>query len=618
MGVLVSFMADSMLGGLNCSRIYAIVVAFGGSLLFAFVPETFWDRTPHPKKKRPHIRSLTNLLHSRMSLHGDQTKIPSHDGMTPRQERLHRYNVHVEFAEAEAQEKKEGSNQHADKDDYFLAMDVTDPAKAEHTESQRDYTFKTDKHDEKKPPDTLNTHEAPPTVSVIAPDGTKKIEELQGPSEESEKNKVSNQIDGSSESDRPVNSQLSNPGKKKPANLTLGNLPSFSETINKQKKQDEDHNNLTLPGTLDPLPNLRNFNSPYYLDIERNSDYLTHRANDSKSGRRLPFHRSKTSTSQINAESHAHNHPLHRSKTSISQISTEHPIHNHRYIVATDIERGGGPTTPLSQKSTESPTPPRYTAILQSQPPKTFVQALKPWNGRLNHSNWLKVLLRPFVLFTFPSVLWSALVYSLSIGWLIVLSESVSDIYRNKSTYNFSALGTGLVYISPFIGGVLGTAVAGRVSDIIVRYLARRNGGIYEPEFRLVMAIPVAVSTAIGLMGFGWSAEERDQWIVPTLFFGIISFGCSLGSTTAITFCVDSYRQYAGEALVTLNFAKNIFHGLVFSLFFANWLESDGPKKTFLAIGGIQVACLFSTIPMYIYGKRARMWTVRKAWMNRL
>ncbi|KAI9879485.1 MAG: hypothetical protein M1823_006831, partial [Watsoniomyces obsoletus] len=187
----------------------------------------------------------------------------------------------------------------------------------------------------------------------------------------------------------------------------------------------------------------------------------------------------------------------------------------------------------------------------------------------------------------------------------------------NRETYNFSALGVGLIYLSPFIGGVLGTAVAGKLSDVIVQFMARRNGGVYEPEFRLVMAIPIAVSTVAGLMGFGWSVEERDSWIVPTVFFGIISFGCSLGSTTAITFCVDSYREYAGEALVTLNFSKNVFHGLVFSLFFPHWLESNGPKDVFIAIGGIQIACLLTTIPMYIYGKRARMWTVRKRFMDK-
>ncbi|KAG7139881.1 Protein HOL1 like protein [Verticillium longisporum] len=193
----------------------------------------------------------------------------------------------------------------------------------------------------------------------------------------------------------------------------------------------------------------------------------------------------------------------------------------------------------------------------------------------------------------------------------------MSVIYRNSDSYNFTALQTGLVYISPFVGGILGTVVAGKVSDIIVRALARRNGGLYEPEFRLIMAVPILLSTVIGLMGFGWSAEERDHWMVPTFFFGVVSFGCTMGSTTSITYCVDSYRQYAGEALVTLNFSKNILHGLVFSLFVTHWMASDGPKTMFIWLGVIQlIFCLFS-IPMYIFGKRARMWTVRKNFMEK-
>lgn len=254
-------------------------------------------------------------------------------------------------------------------------------------------------------------------------------------------------------------------------------------------------------------PGLHNFNSPFYLGVEeKNTDYL-------KNEHRDP---------EVAA-------PLEKSPTQDLQSPTEQP-------------------NPLL----------RYTTFLKTQPPKSFVQSLRPWNGRLRNDRWLHVAIRPFILFAYPSVLWSTMVYSLSVGWLIVLSESVSIIYRSRDTYNFSALGTGLIYLSPFIGGVLGTAVAGKVSDIIVRFMSRRNGGVYEPEFRLVMAIPVAITTCIGLMGFGWSAAERDKWIVPTVFFGIISFGCSLGSTTAITFCVDSYRQYAGEALVTLNFSKSM------------------------------------------------------------
>ncbi|KAJ5179282.1 hypothetical protein N7492_002492 [Penicillium capsulatum] len=259
----------------------------------------------------------------------------------------------------------------------------------------------------------------------------------------------------------------------------------------------------------------------------------------------------------------------------------------------------------------------QYTNQLRDREKVPYLQMLKVWNGRMTPENWLKIAARPFILFAYPSVLWSTVVYALSVGWLIVLSESVAFIFESKEHYGFTALQAGLIYISPFVGGLLGTAVAGKVSDIIAKFLTRRNGGIYEPEFRLIMAIPIALSTTIGLMGFGWSAQLMNAWIVPTIFFGMISFGCCLGSTTAITFCVDSYRQYAGEALVTLNFSKNVLHGLIFSLFIVDWLEADGSRTVFLAIGGIQLACLLMTIPMYIYGKRARMWTVRKRLMER-
>ena len=338
-------------------------------------------------------------------------------------------------------------------------------------------------------------------------------------------------------------------------------------------------------------PGLHNFNSPFYVAYEKpGTDYLKNEHEDSEALHETP-----------------------------GSCKTNHES------AATNVE-------------SPAAGPQRYTTYLRTQPAKTYKQTLKPWNGRLRHESWLNVAIRPFILFAYPSILWSTLVYSLSIGWLIVLSESVSTVFEDKATYNFTPLQAGLVYISPFIGGVLGTAVAGKVSDIIVRYMSRRNDGVYEPEFRLVMAIPIVVATCIGLMGYGWSAQERDNWIVPTVFFGIISFGCSLGSTTSITFAVDSYRQYAGEALVTLNFSKSkssvpdgqhlalvlilsisdIFHGLVFSLFFNHWLDADGLKDTFVAIGGIQLAfLLISTPAMYIWGKRARMWTVRKNFMEK-
>lgn len=458
-------------------RTVAIVVAFSGALLFFFVPETFWDRTPRPKSRRPTMRnrSVSSLITRRKSRPAENQEVAEADlekVMTARQHRLHESNVHARFDEPEPsaeQDKITG-------DDHRLRV-------------------------------------KPSGIKLPAP--------------------------------------AAHPGQ-----ADASAVENYSGG-----------------------PHLHNLNSPYYVELETNHDYLSHHDSDRAADRS----EADGTSSAITEEKHEVD--LHRAKS-------EEP-----------------PATPKMI---------RYTTNLRQSPPKTYAQTLKPWNGRLSKANWFHVALRPFILFAYPSVLWSTLVYSLSVGWLIVLSESVAHVYQDQDTYNFSSLGIGLVYLSPFIGGVCGTAIAGKVSDIIVQFMARRNGGVYEPEFRLVMALPIALTTAIGLMGFGWSVEERDKWIVPTVFFGIISFGCSLGSTTAITFCVDSYRQYAGEALVTLNFSKNIFHGLVFSLFFPNWLEHDGPKDVFITIGSIQLACLMTTIPMYIYGKRARMWTVRKGFMDKL
>ena len=420
-----------------------MVVGFCFFLMFLFVPETFWDRTPRPRSK------------SRRTALANISKIFSHD------------------SHHEPQDEKQAVYTGGDGALDMRKLAIENSASAAGTGRATIAERRMQKHTQHVgfvdqadlPQDDMDTK----GETELEPSGEGKALHLAPPPDDRQ-------------------------GSSRPLSLASHEHASWVE-----------------PKGEGPLtPALHNFNSPYYVTREKStSDYLSNEHLDAEAAPETP---------------------------------------GSAYIEPA--------TAALSEKS-EVPVGSRYTHLLRNQPPKTYTETLKPWNGRLRNDNWLLVAFRPFILFAYPSILWSTLVYSLSIGWLIVLSESVSTIYENKASYNFTALQTGLVYISPFVGGVLGTAAAGKVSDIIVRWMARRNGGIYEPEFRLVMAIPVAISTCIGLMGYGWSVQEKDKWIVPTVFFGVISFGCALGSTTSITFAVDSYRQYAGEALVTLNFSKS-------------------------------------------------------------
>lgn len=490
--------------------IVAIIVSFGAILLFLFVPETFWDRTPRPsrhnKNHRPRLMSNISLA---SIFHRGHADTHTHEA-APELEKGEKLDVHNTESPTKTKGEKRLSR-HA----HF-----NEPASDD---------------DEIAPGDTGKPNV--PALNLPTPEASETPEPPQTP--------LRVQTDTSLQPSSPGLQPVSSGAQLSPQTSTLS--PQAS---------------ALSPGSAHFSP------GPQYLS-PGDDPFVSYRP------------------------SSGHNH----TRSNSAQFDSVPPSPG----LSVD------PAHPSSG----------YTSFYRSAPPKSFVQTLKPYAGRLSQDNWFKVALRPFILFAYPAILWSSLVYALSVGWLIVLSESVSEIYKSRATYNFTSLQVGLIYISPFIGGILGTAVAGRFSDVIVRWMARRNDGVYEPEFRLLMAIPVTISTVIGLMGYGWSVAEHDAWIVPTVFFGIISFGCCVGSTTAITFAVDSYRQYAGEALVTLNFSKNIFHGLVFSLFFNRWLEHDGSKTVFLALGGIQLGCLLFTIPMYVFGKRARMWTVRKNLMEK-
>lgn len=250
------------------------------------------------------------------------------------------------------------------------------------------------------------------------------------------------------------------------------------------------------------------------------------------------------------------------------------------------------------------------TAKSPNKKGRSFFRKQMIFTGRHSKDSWYKVALRPFFLYAYPAVLFGAIIYSFAVVWLIVLSEVVSNIFTGDG-YRYSEQTVGLFYISPFVGGMLGSLLTGIISDRLIRVLTRKNNGIYEPEFRLPMLIFATLISTLGLMGFGWSSQQKDVWIAPVVFFGCIGFGSSMSSTTAITFTVDSYKMFAAEALVTFNLLKNVL-GFIFSIFNTDALQTRGGKTTFIIYGAVQIFISLFAIPVYIYGKQLRSWTDKK------
>lgn len=228
-------------------------------------------------------------------------------------------------------------------------------------------------------------------------------------------------------------------------------------------------------------------------------------------------------------------------------------------------------------------------------PPLLSKQNLRLFPDRQTSDSLLKLFLRPFPLFLHPGIFWACLIQGLLIGWTVLIGIVLGAIMITPPL-DFNEVQTGYMYTGAFIGALLGFLLAGILSDSSVRFLTKRNGGIYEPEFRLLLVVPQLMFGCAGLYGFGITAADpaRYGWFWPDFFFALEVMGMVLGAVASALYIVDAHREIAIEGFTCLLVFKNVFSfGLTFSGI--GWLGGTGIKPVFLAIASVQVAVCCST-----------------------
>jgi MFS family permease len=223
---------------------------------------------------------------------------------------------------------------------------------------------------------------------------------------------------------------------------------------------------------------------------------------------------------------------------------------------------------------------------------------LSPFNGRKDPTPFWKLLLRPFPLFLHPSIFWAMLTQGLLIGWTVLIGIVLAAIMIGPPLF-FDEVETGYMYGGPVVGAILGFILAGLISDPTARWLTKRNKGIYEPEFRLVLVIPQLIFGCAGLYGFGITAANTVKygWFWPDFFFALVVMGMVLGAVASALYIVDAHREIAVEGFTCLLVFKNIFSfGLTWSGY--GWLVKGGIKEVFMAIASVQVVVCVSTVAL--------------------
>src|SRR5271156_5319537 len=162
----------------------------------------------------------------------------------------------------------------------------------------------------------------------------------------------------------------------------------------------------------------------------------------------------------------------------------------------------------ISRSSTEKE--PRDTEVEQLEArrhltgtKKTFLQELKPWSHINKESNFIGLLLRPWPMIAYPATLYSFLTFSAVLAWYICIFATYALVFQ-LPPYNMSTGVSGLINIPASIGCFLGAYCGGGLTDTFVKYRARRNNGVFEPETRLVAMIIPFFIIPIGLLMYSY------------------------------------------------------------------------------------------------------------------
>ncbi|KAM5346720.1 hypothetical protein ACJ41O_009725 [Fusarium nematophilum] len=254
------------------------------------------------------------------------------------------------------------------------------------------------------------------------------------------------------------------------------------------------------------------------------------------------------------------------------------------------------------------------SAFDSTESTKTYLEKLKLWGYRdPQQPNTFRLFFLPIqLLLMFPGMVFGGFLVGGILAWYNVVGGSLALILGNPP-YNFSANNIGLTYLASVVGVTIGCFVSGWMSDALALRLARRNGGVMEPEQRLWTCLIALVMHPAGCLLYGVGASYHIHWFGVVFGLGLISITLPMGSNLAFTYILDSYKEVAGEGLVSAILIRNMM-GFAFGYAVVPMIENLSLRYAFVLIAILGLALWCSAIVMIYVGKPLRRSTAQSYW----
>ncbi|KAF8163418.1 major facilitator superfamily domain-containing protein [Crassisporium funariophilum] len=245
----------------------------------------------------------------------------------------------------------------------------------------------------------------------------------------------------------------------------------------------------------------------------------------------------------------------------------------------------------------------------------------QPSSSISSRTLWGQALLTPLNMLAFePIVLTTSLYHAFVYSLLFILLEAYPYVFAK--TYGFSLSQTGLVFISPAVGNVLGVLLYFGYFKPIYQ---RKQRQLYEenerkldldrhaelhidlkPEARLPGVLVAALLVPIGMFWFAATCSDPNiHYIVPILSGLPTGAGMTLLQLSLSNYYIDLYPKLSASALAANLFVRN-FLATWFPTFAVPMYKSLGMRNASLVLAGISLAGIPGSWVLWTYGGMLR------------
>ena len=200
---------------------------------------------------------------------------------------------------------------------------------------------------------------------------------------------------------------------------------------------------------------------------------------------------------------------------------------------------------------------------------KTMFQRMAIYNGSFVEDSVWKILL------SFPAIFLNVGGSFVIFSTGILFSWYVSALLLNSvllagPPYMFSSGQVGYASAGPLIGSLVACVFMGAISDPFIKFLTRRNRGVFEPEFQLPLSLFGAICAISGLVGLGYSLQRGENVYLVCFVWGLLSFGVTVSNVSYFNYGLAAFREYSTETFIMASVFRNFFgYGLVLPMKFS-------------------------------------------------